>query len=128
MSIVWPCPLTVEEYASAGRRVEVPRPDCPGCSGRVVFWGGYWRHVRLQGRCRKVFVPRVWCRVCRATDALLPAFALARRLDAAEGVGGVIVEVAGGRGSARPLPGRRCRIRPRGGGSAGSPRGPGSWR
>ncbi len=98
MSIVWPCLLTVEEYASAGRRVEVPRPDCPGCSGRVVFWGGYWRHVRLQGRCRKVFVPRVWCRVCRATDALLPAFALARRLDAAEGVGGVIVEVAGGRG------------------------------
>ena len=98
MSIVWPCLLTVEEYASAGRRVEVPRPDCPGCSGRVVFWAGYWRHVRLRGRCRKVFVPRVRCRVCRATHALLPAFALARRLDAAEGVGGVIVEVAGGRG------------------------------
>ena len=50
MSMVWPCPLTVDAYASMGRAVQVPRPECPSCSGPVVFWSGYWRHVRWQGR------------------------------------------------------------------------------
>jgi len=53
MSIVWPCPLTVDEYAAAGRAVRVPRPDCPACPGPVVFWSGYWRQVRWLGRCRR---------------------------------------------------------------------------
>src|SRR5258707_14012767 len=46
MAIVWPCPLTVDAYADAGREVEVPRPDCPSCAGPVVFWSGYRRYVR----------------------------------------------------------------------------------
>ncbi len=73
MSMVWPCPLTAGAYASMGRAVQVPRPECPSCSSPVVFWSGYWRHVRWQRRERKIFIPRVRCRGCRVTHALLPA-------------------------------------------------------
>jgi hypothetical protein len=100
--MVWPCPLTVDAYASMGRAVEVPRPDCPSCGGPVVFWSGYWRHVRWRGRCRKIFVPRVRCGGCGVTHALLPAFVLAWRLDAAESAGAVIGQVAGGACGVRP--------------------------
>jgi hypothetical protein len=94
--MVWPCPLTADAYASMGRAVKVPRPECPSCLVPVVFWSGYWRHVRRQERERKIFIPRVRCRACGVSHALLPAFVLARRLDAAEPVGVVIGQVAGG--------------------------------
>jgi transposase-like protein len=94
--MVWPCPLTVDAYASMGRAVKVPRPQCPSCLVPVVFWSGYWRHVRWPERERKIFIPRVRCRACGVSHALLPAFVLARRLDAAEPVGAVIEQVAGG--------------------------------
>ena len=96
MSMVWPCPLTVDAYASMGRAVKVPRPECPSCLGPVVFWSGYWRYVRQQEQERKIFIPRVRCCGCGVTHALLPAFVLARRLDAAEPAGAVIGQVAGG--------------------------------
>ena len=102
MSMVWPCPLTVDAYASMGRAVQVPRRDCPSCLVPVVFWSGYWRHVRWQERERKIFVPRVRCRGCGVTHALLPAFVLARRLDAAESAGAVISQVTGGVCGVRP--------------------------
>jgi len=102
MSIVWPCPLTVDEYAASGRAVRVPRPECPRCLGPVVFWSGYWRHVRWLGRCRKIFVPRVRCRGCGVTHALLPAFTLGWRLDAADAAGAVIGQVAAGACGVRP--------------------------
>jgi uncharacterized protein DUF6431 len=96
VSMVWPCPLTVDAYALMGRAVKVPRPQCPSCSLPVVFWSGYWRYVRWRERERKVFIPRVRCRGCGVTHALLPAFVLARRLDAAESAGLVIGQVAAG--------------------------------
>ncbi len=96
MSMVWPCPLTVDAYASMGRAVPVARPQCPSCSSPVVFWSGYWRHVRWQERERKIFIPRVRCRACGVSHALLPAFVLARRLDAAESAGLVIGRVVAG--------------------------------
>src|SRR6266478_9094800 len=102
MSMVWPCRLTVDAYALMGRAVRVPRPRCPSCSSPVVFWSGYWRHVRWQRRERKVFIPRVRCCGCGVTHALLPAFVLARRLDAAESAGAVIGQVAGGTCGVRP--------------------------
>ena len=127
MAIVWPCPLPVDAYVAAGRKVEVPRPVCPSCAGPLVFWSGYWRHVRAAGRCRKIFVPRLRCGPCRVTHALLPAFVLAWRLDVAETVGAVIAEVAGGdAGCARRRRGRGCRIRPRAAGCGGSGRAPGA--
>jgi transposase-like protein len=102
MSMVWPCPLTADAYASMGRAVRVPRPQCPSCSSPVVFWSGYWRRVRWQERERKIFIPRVRCRACGVSHALLPAFVLARRLDAAEPVGLVIGQVAAGAYGVRP--------------------------
>jgi hypothetical protein len=104
--MVWPCPLTVDAYASMGRAVRVPRPECPSCLVPVVFWSGYWRHVRASGRCRKMFVPRLRCGPCRVSHALLPAFVLAWRLDVAETVGTVLAEVAGGGCGVRPAAAR----------------------
>jgi hypothetical protein len=57
LAIVWPCPLPVDAYVMAGSDVEVPCPVGPLCAGPLVFWSGYWRHVRAAGRCRKIFVP-----------------------------------------------------------------------
>jgi Helix-turn-helix domain/Domain of unknown function (DUF6431) len=106
VAIVWPCPLPVDAYVAAGRKVEVPRPVCPSCAGPLVFWSGYWRHIRAAGRCRKVFVPRLRCGPCRVSHALLPAFTLAWRLDVAETVGAVIGQVAGGVCGVRPAAAR----------------------
>jgi uncharacterized protein DUF6431 len=106
VAIVWPCPLPVDAYIAAGRRVEVPRPGCPLCAGPLVFWAGYWRHVRAAGRCRKIFVPRLRCGPCRVSHVLLPAFVLAWRLDVAETVGAVIAEVAAGVCGVRPAAAR----------------------
>jgi Domain of unknown function (DUF6431) len=106
LAIVWPCPLPVDAYVAAGRKVEVPRSACPSCAGPLVFWSGYWRHVRAAGRCRKIFVPRVRCGPCRVTHALLPAFVLAWRLDVVEAVGAVIGQVAGGGCGVRPAAAR----------------------
>ena len=102
MAIVWPCPLPVDAYVAAGRRVEFPRPGCPSCAGPLVFWSGYWRYVRAAGCCRKVFVPRLRCGRCGVSHVLLPAFVLAWRLDVAETVGAVLAEVAGGGCGVRP--------------------------
>jgi len=102
VAIVWPCPLPVDAYVAAGRKVQVPRPACPSCAGSLVFWSGYWRHIRAAGRCRKMFVPRLRCAPCRVSHALLPAFVLAWRLDVAETVGTVIGEVADQAGGVRP--------------------------
>jgi hypothetical protein len=106
VAIVWPCPLSVDAYVAAGRQIEFPRPDCPSCAGRLVFWSGYRRHVRVCGRCRKIFVPRLRCGPCRVSHALLPAFVLAWRLDAAETAGTVIAGVAGGSCGVRPAAAR----------------------
>src|SRR6266568_2043861 len=102
VAMVWPCPLSVDAYVAAGRRVEFPRPDCLSCLLPMMFWSGYLRHVRAGGCCRKIFVPRLRCGRCRVTHALLPAFVLAWRLDAAETVGTVIAGVAGGSCGVRP--------------------------
>jgi transposase-like protein len=108
VAMVWPCPLPVDAYVAAGREVKFPRPACPSCAGSLVLWSGYWRHVREAGRCRKIFVPRLRCRACRVSHALLPAFVLAWRLDVAETVGAVIAEVVGGGCGVRPAAARRA--------------------
>jgi Domain of unknown function (DUF6431) len=86
VAIVWPCLLGVDAYAAAGRAVKVPRPGCPGCERPMGFWPGYLRWVRY-GRTRRIWVRRATCRRCRVSHALLPAFLLARRLDAIEAIG-----------------------------------------
>ncbi len=93
VAIVWPCPLSVDAYAAAGREVDAPRPQCPLCGVPMRFWSGYQRWVREAGRCRRIFVPRVRCGRCQVSHALLPAFLLAGRLDVAGSVGQVIEAV-----------------------------------
>jgi transposase-like protein len=102
VAMVWPCPLSVDAYVEAGRGVEVPRPDCPRCGAAMWFWSGYRRWVREAGSCLRIFVPRVRCARCRRTDALLPAFLLAGRLDVTDSVGRVIEAVASGAVGVRP--------------------------
>lgn len=53
-----------------------------------------------------MFVPRVRCGRCRVTDAVLPSFVLAGRLDAIETIGAVIEEVVAGSGGVRPAAAR----------------------
>lgn len=102
MTIVWPCPLSVGAYVAAGRDLEFPRPDCPSCSSPMTFWSGYRRHVREAGLCHQIFVPRVSCRHCEETHALLPGFVLAGRLDVVETIGTVVKDVLEERGGVRP--------------------------
>ncbi len=102
VAIVWPCSLPVDEYVAAGRDLEFPRPGCPSCAGPMTFWSGYRRWVRDRRGCRRVFVPRLRCGACRVSHALLPAFVLARRLDTAGTIGGVLAAVAAGRCGVRP--------------------------
>ena len=98
VAIVWPCPLPVDAYAAAGREVEFPRPDCPSCAGPMTFWSGYRRHVRGGGPLPEdLRAAGCGARGARVSHALLPAFVLAWRLDAAETVGAVLAEVAAGR-------------------------------
>jgi hypothetical protein len=96
MAIVWPTALGVEQYAAAGRDVEVPRLECPGCKEPMSYWGWYGRDVRA-GRCQVLWVRRQRCRGCRASHAVLPSFVTHGRLDAV-GVIGPALEamVAGG--------------------------------
>lgn len=108
VAIVWPCPLSVDEYVAAGRDVEVPCPDCPGCAGATTRWSGYRRFVRSDGLARAIFVPRVRCVPCKRTDAVLPAFVVAGRLDVAESIGAAVAEAAVGPGGVRPAATRLC--------------------
>jgi hypothetical protein len=106
VAIVWPCPLPVDAYATAGRDVVFPRPGCPSCAGPMTFWSGYQRHVREAGRCWRIFVPRARCARCRVSHVLLPAFVLAWRLDAVETVGAVLAAVTAGGCGVRPAAAR----------------------
>ena len=103
VAIVWSCSSSVEAYATAGRAVDVPRPDCPDCGRAMGWWSGYERYVRA-GRVHRVWVRRAKCRPCRATHALLPSFALLRRLDVVEVIGSALERVLAGAGL-RPVAG-----------------------
>ena len=106
MAIVWPCSLSLDAYAAAGRELEIPRPDCPKCSAPMTRWSGYRRHVREAGSTHKIFVPRLRCGACAVTHALLPSFCLVKRLDAADGIGQVIEAVIDRVSGVRPVAAR----------------------
>ena len=106
MTIVWACAVSAEEYLSAGAKVEVPRPDCPSCSKPMVFWSGYWRDLRAEGRCAKAWVRRARCKDCGVSHGLLPAFLLVGRLDVVESVGEVLEAVMAKMSGVRPAAAR----------------------
>jgi hypothetical protein len=95
MTVPWPCPLTVEEYASGGRGVEVPRPDCPGCGRPMTFEGWYPRLVGILPTTWRIFIRRAVCNRCGKGHALLADFVTRGRLDHIEVIGtGVVAGVA----------------------------------
>jgi transposase-like protein len=100
VTIVWACRQGVDAYAAAGRGVQVPRPRCPGCRRSMIFWSGYWRFTRTEAR--RCWVKRARCTGCGVSHALLPSFALVRRLDEVRVVGQALAGVVSGRGM-RPL-------------------------
>lgn len=93
--IVWPCRLDVSTYAAQGRDVTPPRPACPRCGGPTGPWSGYLRHLR-DAELHRIFVPRVRCRRCGVTAALLPWFATPYRWDTVDVIGRALeLSVAG---------------------------------
>jgi len=94
--IVWPCGLDVSTYAALGRDVTPPRPACPRCGGPTGPWSGYLRHLRDGEPLLRIFVPRVRCRRCGRTDALLPWFVTPYRWDTVDVIGRALeLSVAG---------------------------------
>jgi hypothetical protein len=81
MAIVWPTALGVEQYAAAGRDIDVPRLRCPGCKEPMSYWGWYQRDLRV-GRSRALLVRRQRCKPCATSHAVLPSFVAHGRLDA----------------------------------------------
>ena len=98
--IVWPCRLDVSTYAALGREVAPPRVACPRCGGATGPWSGYLRHLRDEGLLR-IFVPRVRCRRCGRTDALLPWFVAPYRWDSVDVIGDALERSAAGEGVRR---------------------------
>jgi len=99
--IVWPCWLDVSAYAARGRDVDPPRVSCPRCGGPTGPWSGYLRHVR-DAESHRIFVPRVRCRRCGVTAALLPWFVTPYRWDTSDVIGQALQRWAGGQG-VRPI-------------------------
>jgi len=83
-----------------------PRPDCPSCAGPLVFWSGVPALCPGGGPVLEDLRAPAAVRPVRVSHALLPAFTLAWRLDAAGTVGMVVTEVAGGGCGVRPAAAR----------------------
>lgn len=98
--IVWPCGLDVSAYAAQGREVRAPAVRCPACGGPTGPWSGYRRHLRADG-LHRIFVPRVRCRDCGRTDALLPRFVAPYRYDTVDVIGAALELHVGGLGMRR---------------------------
>jgi transposase-like protein len=87
--ILLPTPADVSAYAARGRDVAPPAVRCPACGGQTGPWSGYRRHLRA-GELLVIFVPRVRCRSCGRTDALLPWFVLPYRYDSIDVIGAAL--------------------------------------
>jgi len=62
------------------------------------LWSGYRRWVRSGGGSWRIWVRRAKCRPCGVTHALLPSFALLRRLDAVWVIGAALERAVAGMG------------------------------
>ena len=100
LAIVWPCRLSVAEYAAAGKHIDVPEQACPLCGTRLTGWSGYRRWLR-DGSEQHIWIRRGRCAACRRTHALLPDFVHARRLDSVDVIGAALERSIGGQGMRR---------------------------
>jgi hypothetical protein len=69
----------------------------------MVFWSGYERSVRVDGRCCRLWVRRARCSGCAVSHALVPAFCLLGRLDVVDSVGVAVTAVVAGEVGVRPV-------------------------
>lgn len=97
MAIVWQTPLGVEQYAAAGRALEVPRFACSGCGELMSYWGWYERDLRA-ANSQKLSVRRQRCKPCATSHSVLPSFMAHGRLDAVGVIGATLEAMA-----ARPV-------------------------
>ena len=98
--ILWRCGLDVSTYAASGHDVAPPAVRCPACGGPMGPWSGYRRYLRSDAP-HVIFVPRVRCRSCGRTDALLPWFVLPYRYDSIDVIGAALELHVGGVGMRR---------------------------
>lgn len=98
--ILWPCGLDVSTYAASGHDIAPPAVRCPACGGPTAPWSGYRRYLRSDALL-VIFVPRVRCRSCGRTDALLPWFVLPFRYDTVDVIGAALELHVGGVGMRR---------------------------
>jgi transposase-like protein len=73
---------------------------CPHCGGPTGPWSGYLRHLR-DDELHRIFVPRVRCKRCRRTAALLPWFVTPYRWDTVEVIGRALELAVSGQGVRR---------------------------
>jgi hypothetical protein len=99
MAIVWPTALGVEQYAAAGRNIDVPRLGCPGRKEPMSYWGWYQRDLRV-GQSGPLLVRRQRCKACSASHAVLPSFVAHGRLDATGVIGSALQVMASHPGTA----------------------------
>ena len=125
MAIVWPTAVGVEQYAAAGRNIDVPRLGCPGCKEPMSYWGWYQRDLRV-GRSQALLVRRQRCRPSATSHAVLPSFMAHGRLDAIGVIGPALEAMVGGhtRRAAAPW---ACLIRRCGTGAGVLSPGPRCW-
>jgi hypothetical protein len=65
----------------------------------MIRWAGYHRFVRSAGVELRLWIGRVRCRRCSVSHALLPNFALCRRLDATTCIGNALAKMTTGMGA-----------------------------
>jgi hypothetical protein len=73
---------------------------CPHCGGPTGPWSGYLRHLR-DAELHRIFVPRVRCKRCGRTAALLPWFVTPYRWDTVEVIGRALELAISGQGVRR---------------------------
>jgi hypothetical protein len=106
MAVVWTTALGVERYAAAGRDVNVPRLDCPGCKKPMSYWGWYQRDLRVgpvgPAVGAQATPQSMLCQPCRAAELHSHG-----RLDAIGAIGSALQVMANhpgtGAGTARAL-------------------------
>lgn len=95
MAVVWPCPLSIEEYVRAGRATRAPGAACPRCGAALRPESGYWRWIRDGGVRVRLWVHRSRCRPCVRSHALLPDFVVPHHLDSADTIAAAVQGCAG---------------------------------
>ena len=89
MTVVSPCPLSVEEYARGSGRAADP-VLLSSLSRSLRPESGYWRQVRHRGVRHRLWVHRARCTPCASTHALLPDFVVLHHLDSVDTIAAAV--------------------------------------